>query len=135
MMDISSITGFVTQAVSSEVGFGWIIFFVLLFFIIIFTIKHILDITVDLWKLPFTILLDAIDIMAYSNPYLDIFASVGNLVVFWVLAKRGNHMSKVFGVVAAAESLIGIWIFPQYAFMTNLLPLSTILMFVAIWSD
>lgn len=135
MLDLGSITGFVTKAVSSQVGIGWVAFFVVLFFILIFTIKHILDISVDLWKLPFAILLDAIDLMAYDSPYLDVVACIGNLVLFWVLAKRGNHMSKVLGVIAAAESLIGIWVFPQYAFITNLLPTSTILMFMSIWSD
>jgi|SRR3989344_5980709 len=134
-MDLSSLTGFVTKAVSSELSLGWIIFFILVFSILIFTIKHILDIAVDLWKLPFAVILDAIDIMAYNNPYLDVAAATGNIVVFWVLAKRGNHMSKVFGIVAATEALVGIWVFPQYAFITNLLPTSTILMFMSIWSD
>jgi len=134
-MDISTITGFATKAVSSEFGLGWIIFFVVVAFIILFSLKHILDIAVDLWKLPFTIVLDALDVMAYNNPYFDLFAAAGSFVVFWVFAKRGNHMSKILGFIAAAEALIGIWIFPQYAFITNIVPTSTLLMFVAIWAD
>ncbi len=131
---LESITGFVTTAVSSEVGFGWIIFFIILILIVLYSFRHIMDIAVDLWRIPFAVILDAIDIMAYSSPYLDVVASAGNLVLFWVFCRRGHHLGKVFAVVAAAEALIGIWIFPDYAFVTNLLPTSTILMFVSVWS-
>ena len=132
---LETITGLVTSAVSSEIGLGWVIFGVIVFFIIILSLRHLFDIAVDLWKLPFTIVLDALDVMAYNNPYFDLFAAAGSFVVFWVFAKRGNHMSKILGFIAAAEALIGIWIFPQYAFITNIVPTSTLLMFVAIWAD
>ena len=131
---LDSITGFVTSAVSSEIGLGWVIFFVILFFIVIFSLRHLLDIAVDLWRIPFAVLLDAVDIMAYKTPYLDIVAAVGNFILFWVFCRRGHHLGKIFALIVAAEALIGIWILPQYAFVTNLLPLSTILMFISVWS-
>ena len=67
MLDI--ITGFVTKAVSSEVGVSWIIFLVILFLIIIFSIRHLLDIAVDLWRIPLAVIIDAVDILAYNNEW------------------------------------------------------------------
>ena len=60
------ITGFVTQAVSKEVSWVWIVFAVIIVLILIFTIRQILDIAIDLWKLPFAIAIDALDLMAAS---------------------------------------------------------------------
>jgi len=133
-MDLSSLTGFVTKAVSSELSLGWIIFFILVFSILIFTIKHILDIAVDLWKLPFAVILDAIDIMAYNNPYLDLLAAFGCFILFLVFSRRGHHWGKILGIVAVLEALVGVWILPDYAFITNLMPTSTILIFISVWS-
>ncbi len=132
---LESITGFVTEVVSEPVNIGWVIFAVILVIFIIFSLRQILDIMIDLWKLPFAIVMDALDLLAYNKPYLDFVAAIGNIIIFWTLAKRGHHLSKIFGFVAAAEAIIGIWILPQYAFITNILPTSTVLMFIAIWSD
>ncbi|HIH25632.1 hypothetical protein J4476_00035 [Candidatus Woesearchaeota archaeon] len=132
---LEEITGFVTQNVSKEFSWVWIVFAVIVILILIFTIRQILDIAIDLWKLPFAIAIDAFDLMASSNPYFDVVAAVGSILIFWLLAKRGHHMSKIFGVIAAAECIIGVWVFPQYAFITNLVPTATLLMFIAIWSD
>ena len=131
---LDTITGFVTKAVSSEVGIGWIIFFIIILFIIFFSLRHLLDIAVDLWRTPFAVILDAVDIMAYSNPYFDVVAAIGNFILFWVFCRRGHHLGKVFAFIAAAEALVGIWFFPQYAFITNLMPTSTLLMFISVWS-
>lgn len=134
-MDFGSITGFIVQTVSEPVGLGWVIFAVLLLLVLLFSFKHFLDIAVDLWKMPFAIVVDAVDLLAYNKAYLDVIAAIGGFVLFWVFAKRGHHISKFFAILVAAEALIGIWIFPQFAFITNLLPLATILMFVLVWSD
>lgn len=132
---LEEITGFVTQAVSKEFSWIWIVFAVIVVLILIFTVRQIFDIIIDLWKLPFAIAIDALDIMASNNGYFDVAAALGSILIFWLLAKRGHHMSKVFGVIAAAEAIVGIWVFPQYAFITNLVPTATLLMFIAIWSD
>ena len=134
-MDFGSITGFIVQTVSEPVGLGWVIFAVLLLLVLLFSFKHFLDIAVDLWKMPFAIVVDAVDLLAYNKAYLDVIAAVAGFVLFWVFAKRGHHISKFFAILVAAEALVGIWILPQYAFITNLLPLATILMFVLVWSD
>lgn len=128
------ISGFVTNAVSLPVNAGWVIFAILVLLLLLYTFRNVMDRFLDLWKIPITIVLDAVDILAYNNPYLDIAAFFGNLFVFWVLTKRRHyhHLAKVFGVIVAAEALIGIWILPQYAFVTNLLPLSTIMMLILI---
>lgn len=135
MIGFGDITGFLVQSVSEPVKLGWVIFGVILFLVILFSIKHFLDIAIDLWKIPFAIVIDAIDLLAYNNGYLDIVAAIGSFVLFWVFAKRGNHISKLFAILATAEALIGVWILPQFAFITNLLPLNTIFMFLLIWSD
>ncbi|MBI2148116.1 hypothetical protein HYU23_00390 [Candidatus Woesearchaeota archaeon] len=135
MVSFGDITGFVVQAVSEPVTLGWVVFGVLLLLVILFSIKHFLDIAVDMWKIPLAIIIDALDLLAYNNPYLDIASAIGAFVLFWVFAKRGHHMSKLFAILAAAEALVGVWLFPQFAFITNLLPLSTILMFILVWSD
>lgn len=135
MVGFEEVTGFLVQAVSEPVKMGWVIFGILVLMVVIFSIKHFLDIAVDMWKIPFAMIIDAVDLMAYNNPYLDIVAAIGAFVLFWVFAKRGHHLSKIFAVVAAGEALIGVWIFPQFAFITNLLPICTILMFILVWSD
>ena len=135
MVSFGDITGFLVQQVSEPVGLGWVIFGGLLVLVILFSIKHFLDIAIDFWKMPFAVVIDALDLLAYNKAYLDVIAAAGGLVLFWIFAKRGHHLSKFFGILVAAEALIGIWILPQFAFITNLLPLATILMFVTIWSD
>ncbi|MBS3152353.1 hypothetical protein J4230_02985 [Candidatus Woesearchaeota archaeon] len=135
MVGFEEVTGFLVQAVSEPVKLGWVIFGVLLLLVVLFSIKHFLDIAVDMWKIPFAVILDAIDLLAYDKPYLDIVAALGAFVLFWVFAKRGHHLSKLLAILAAAEALVGFWILPQFAFITNLLPLSTILMFILVWSD
>jgi len=135
MFDASIITGFATNIVSLPVKTWWIVLIVLGLFIVVYVIRQFFDIVVDIWKLPFAILLDALDTLAYNNPYFDVLACVGNLVLFWALAKRGDHMGKLFGLIAAVETIIGIWIFPSYAIYTNLIPTSTILMALAVWSS
>lgn len=135
MVSLGDITGFVIQSVSEPVKMGWVIFTVLLLLVILFSIKHFLDIAVDMWKIPFAIIIDAVDLLAYDKPYLDIVAAIAAFVLFWVFAKRGHHLSKLLAIVATGEALIGIWVFPQFAFITNLLPFCTILMFVLVWSD
>ena len=134
-MVLEEVTGFLIKAVSEPVTLGWVIFGVLLLLVVLFSIKHFLDIAVDMWKIPFAIIIDAVDLLAYDKPYLDIVAAIGAFVLFWVFAKRGHHMSKLFAVLAAGEALVGAWFLPQFAFITNLLPLCTILMFVLVWSD
>ena len=135
MVSLSDITGLVVNAVSEPVGLGWILFGVFLIFIILFSMKHFLDIVVDIWKLPFAIIVDALDLLAYDNGYFDIAAAISGFVLFWIFAKRGHHISKLFAIVVALEALIGVWFYSQYAFITNLVPLATLLMFVLIWSD
>ena len=134
MVGFEEVTGFLVQAVSEPAKMGWVVFGVLLLLVIVFSIKHFLDIAVDMWKIPLAVIVDAVDLLAYNKPYLDIAAALGAFVLFWVFAKRGHHMSKLFAILAAGEALVGVWIFPQYAFITNLLPLSTILMFISVWS-
>ncbi len=134
-MVLEEVTGFLVQAVSNPVKLGWVIFGVFLLLVILFSLKHFLDIAVDMWKLPFAIIIDAVDLLAYNKPYLDIVAAAGAFILFWVFAKRGHHISKLFAILVALEALVGVWIFPQFAFITNLLPLATIVMFFSIWSD
>ena len=135
MVGFEDLTGLLVKAVSEPVSLGWVIFGVLLLLIIVFSIKHFLDIAIDLWKIPLAIIVDALDLMAYNNGYFDIVAAIAGFVLFWVFAKRGHHASKIFAVLVAFEALIGVWLFPQYAFITNLLPLATILTFVMVWSN
>ena len=135
MINTDLITGFATNVVSQPVKSWWVVLIVIVLFIAVYVIRQFFDIIVDIWKLPFAILLDALDTLAYNNPYLDVAACIGNLVLFWALAKRGDHMGKLFGLIAATEAIIGIWIFPQYASITNLVPASTILIAIAIWSS
>lgn len=134
MIELGDITGFVSQVVSEPVKLGWVIFGVMILLVVLFSFKHFLDIAIDMWKVPFAIIIDALDLLAFDKAYLDLVAAAGAIVLFWVFAKRGHHISKIFAIVAAAEAIIGIWIFPQYAFITNLLPLNTLLMFVLVWS-
>ncbi len=135
MVSIADVTGFVVNAVSEPVSLGWLIFGILLLFVVILSVKHFLDIAVDIWKIPFAIVVDALDLLAFDNGFFDVFAAVAGFILFWVFAKRGHHISKLFAIVVAAEALIGVWILPEYAFITNLLPLATLAMFVFVWSD
>ena len=134
MFDTNVITGFATKIVSQPVSTLWVVGIVVGLLIVFYVLRQFFDIVVDMWKLPFAILLDAVDTLAYNNPYLDIIACVGNIILFWALAKRGDHIGKVFGLIAAAEAIIGIWIFPQYAHITNLVPTSTILTIITVWA-
>lgn len=134
-MDFASfITGFATNIVSKPVSYWWVILIILGVLLVFYILRQFFDIIVDLWKLPLAIMLDALDTLSYNNPYFDILACVGNIILFWALAKRGDHLGKFFGIIAAAEALVGIWIFPQYAVYTNLIPTSTVLIAIAIWS-
>ena len=135
MVSLSDLTGLLVQAVSHPVNFAWVIFGVIIILVLLFSLKHFLDIALDLWKLPFAVIIDAIDLLSYNNGYYDLGAAVAGFILFWVFAKRGHHLSKLFAVLVALEALIGVWIFPQYAYITNLCPTATILMFVSIWSD
>ena len=131
-MVLEGITGFIVVATSQPVKTGWVIFGVILAFIILFSLKHFLDIAIDAWRLPFAIGIDAIDLLAYDKAYLDIVAAVAGFVLFWVFSKKGNIMSKVFGVLVAVEAMIGFYLLPGYAFVTNLFPLATLLTFILV---
>ena len=135
MFGFDDITGFVVSTVSKPVDYGWVIFAIVLAFAVLFSLKHFLDIALDLWKLPFAIAIDAIDLLSYQNGLFDLAAAVGAFVLFWIFARRGHHLSKVFAVVAMVEAMVGVWFLSDYAFITNLFPLATLLMFVSIWSD
>lgn len=135
MVDMNVITGLATNVVSKPVETWWVVLVVLGLLVIFYILRQFFDIIVDMWKLPFAIVIDAIDVLAYNNPYFDVLATLGNLILFWALAKRGDHMGKLFGIIAGVEAIIGIWILPQYASFTNLLPISTILMIIIIWSS
>ena len=74
------------------------------------------------------------DILAYNNPYLDLLAAFGCFILFLVFSRRGHHWGKILGIVAVLEALVGVWILPDYAFITNLMPTSTILIFISVWS-
>ena len=127
------VSGLVSKAVSQPVNSGWVLFVFLVIIILFFAFRHCLDVIMGLWKLPFTIALDALDLLAFNKPYLDVVSALGSLIIFWSIASRGHRsISKVFAVIAALEALVGIWFFPQFAFITNLFPTSTILMFVLV---
>ncbi len=132
-MGLDDIVGFVVNSVSEPVSFGWVIFGVLLLLVVLLSIKHIFDIAVDFWRIPFAIGIDAVDLLAYDKPYFDIVAAAAGFLLFWVFSKKDQRYSKFFGILVAAEALVGIWIFPDFAFITNLLPLATILMFFLTW--
>lgn len=131
-MVLEGITGFIVVATSQPVKTGWVLFGVILAFIIIFSLKHFLDIAIDAWRLPFAIGIDAMDLLAYDKAYLDITAAAAGFALFWVFSKKGNIMSKLFGVLVAAEAMIGFYLLPQFAFVTNILPLATVLTFVLV---
>ena|SRR3989338_82786 len=133
-MVFEGVTGFIVQTVSSPVRLGWVLFGVLILFVLLFSMRHFLEIALDMWRLPFAIIIDAVDLLAYDKSYLDVAAAAGAFLLFFVFAKRGHRLSKFFGIVVALEALIGIWIFPQFAFITNLLPLATIFTFILVWS-
>ncbi|GEM_PF-5950907 len=135
MIGFEEVTGFLIAAVSHPVDFGWVVFGVILLLVILYSAKHFLDIALDIWKIPFAIIIDAVDLLSYNNGYYDLAAAISGFVLFWVFARRGHHLSKLFALVVAVETLVGVWFFPEYAFITNLLPLATILMFVSVWSD
>lgn len=132
-MVLEEITGFIIVATSEPVKLGWVIFGVLLLLVMFLSFRHFFDIALDLWKTPLAIIVDALDLLAYDKAYLDIVAAITGFVLFWVFARRGSHLSKLFGVLVGLEALIGFYLLPNYAFITNLLPLATILMFVLTW--
>src|SRR3989338_2742867 len=131
MFGLDDLTGFVVNSVSKPFDYGWVIFGIVLAFAVLFSLKHFLDIALDLWKLPFAIAVDAIDLLSFDNGLFDLAGAIGAFVLFWVFARRGHHMSKIFAIIAVVEIMVGVWFFPQYAFITNLFPLVTILMFVS----
>ena len=106
MVGFEEVTGFIIQAVSTPVGLGWVAFGVIIALVLLFSVKHFLDIAVDVWKLPFAVIIDALDLMAYDNPYLDIVAAICAFVLFWLFAKRGHHISKFVAILATAEAFI-----------------------------
>src|SRR3989338_8520557 len=108
---------------------------ILVLLVIIFLFKNFLDIAVDIWKMPFAIFVDVLDLMAFNYPMFNYYACVAGFVSFWFLAKRGHWLSKILAFVVAIEALIGPILLPQYANITNVVPTATILMFVAIWYD
>lgn len=132
-MVLDQITGFIVVATSEPIKLGWVIFGVLLLLIIFLSFRHFFDIAIDLWKIPLAIVVDALDLLAYDKVYLDFVSAIAGFILFWVFARRGSHMSKFFGVLVAFEAMIGFYLLPGYAFITNLLPLATILMFVLTW--
>lgn len=133
-MVLDEITGFIIVATSEPIKLGWVIFGVLLLLVLFLSFRHFFDIVIDLWKIPIAVVVDALDLLAYDKAYLDVVAAIIGFVLFWVFARRGSHLSKFFGFLVALESLIGFYLLPGYAFITNLLPLATILMFVLTWS-
>ena len=125
-MGMEDITGFIVQSVSKTFPLTNVIFAVIIILIILFLLHHFLDLAMEAWKLPFAIIIDAVDLMAFNNGYLDLAAAGGAFLLFWAFSKKGDYLSKIFAIVAVAESLIGVWFLPQYAFITNVLPLCTI---------
>ena len=129
------ITGLVTKVISSEFKAGWIIFGIFALLLIIFTIRRFLDVAIDLWKMPFAIVLDALRLIFLGSTVTIILLGIANIIVFWMLAKKRMFLGKVLGILAAALSLGGTLYFQEYASAFSIIPVSSVLMFIMIWAD
>jgi len=129
------ITGLVTKVISSEFKAGWIIFGIFALLLIIFTIRRFLDVAIDLWKMPFAIVLDALRLIFLGSTITIILLGIANIIVFWMLAKKRMFLGKVLGILAAALSLGGTLYFQEYASAFSIIPVSSVLMFIMIWAD
>lgn len=126
---MEDITGLVVQKIGANVDFGWIFFGVIILFIVMFALHHLFDIAVDLWRLPFAIVIDGIALMSYKNIYLNLAAVLGAFILFWVFSKKKMHLSKFLAILIIAKIAVSALVFPEYAFIINLLPLATIATF------
>ena len=133
--DFTSITGKAVDALNSASNTALIIFGFFLVLVIIMAIRHVLDIAIDLWKIPFAMIVDFIDFYSASYWALNIVTAAVGIGVFWILSKRGHHVGKIFGIVVAAEAFIGQLYLTELGIFANILPISTLLMFFAIKAD
>jgi hypothetical protein len=132
MAILEEVTGFVISSVSDPVNVGWVAFGVVALLVVLFFFNHFLELALDMWKIPFAIVVDALDLLSYDNPYFDIASAFGAFLLLWVFAKKNRPISKIIGILVIAECLVGVWILPQYAFITNLLPSATLFTFLMI---
>jgi len=134
-MDVSSITGQAVAVLNSASNTALLIFGFFILLIVFLALRHILDIAIDLWKIPFAMIPDFIDFYSASFSYLNYAAAIVGLLVFFILSKRGHYLGKAFGLAVAAEAFVGVFYLTSLGNAANILPLSTILMFFAIKSD
>ncbi len=135
MEGLDLVTGFVTKVTDSNFKAGWVIFAIFAIFLIIFTIRQFLDVAIDLWKMPFAIILDALRLIFLENQFTIIILAITNVIVFWALAKKRKLLSKVLGIIAAGLTLGGTLYLQEYISIFSIIPVSTVLMFIAIWAD
>lgn len=126
---MEDITGLVVQKIGANIDWGWIIFGILILFIVMFALHHLFDIAVDIWRLPFAIIIDAIALMSYKNIYLNIIAVFGAFILFWVFSKKKTYLAKILAIIIITKIAVAALVFPEYAFIINLLPFATIATF------
>lgn len=128
-MVMEDITGLVIQKIGANIDWGWIFFGILVLFIVMFALHHLFDIAVDIWRLPFAIIVDAIALMSYKNFLLSLVAILGAFILFWVFCKKKTYLAKILAIIIIAKIAVAALVFPEYVFVINLLPLCTIATF------
>ena len=135
MQGLDLVTGLVTKVVDSNFKAGWVIFGVFAVLLFIFTMRRFLDVAIDLWKMPFALVLDALRLIFLGNLLTIIILAIANVIVFWILAKRKMLLGKTLGIIAAVFSLAGTLFLQEYLSIFSVIPISSLLMFIAIWAD
>ena len=135
MADFGSLTGKAVATLNSTSNAALLIFGFAIIIILIIAMRFVLDIAIDLWKIPFAMGVDLLDFYSASFAYLNFAAAIASITVFWILSKRGHHVGKAFGILAAAEAFIGAFYLIGFGNYANLIPTATLLMFFAIKSD
>ena len=110
----------------------------LLFLLIFLGVGIIIAMTMklmsNLWKLPFAIVVDLLDVLSISSPIrFNFIAAIGSflLILFFV---RDEKLKKIFWVVGCGEALVGLPLFfPSYGAITNVFPMNTLIVFVSIF--
>ena len=108
--------------------------FLLIFFVMAIIIAMTMKLMSNMWKLPFAILVDLIDLLAISSPgRLDIIAAVGSFILI-LLFVGDCKLKKIFLVLGSGEALIGHQLFfAGKGMITSLFPINTILVFISIF--
>jgi len=91
-------------------------------FLIAITFTFFVDFLLHAWKIPFAMIVDILAVAGLANPLFNIFAGLGSIIVFSLLARNASKYWRLGFIIGG--------VFKAFTPQLTLIPLNTIMMLI-----